>query len=73
MHSEPTEGRDPVDRNTVPGDDELIAGVQRAVREAIDDLHRRGIPTVHRIGDQLVTVMPDGTQRPTRPTSPDEQ
>lgn len=73
MHFEPQDGRDPVDRNTVPDADELIEGVKRAVSEAIDDLHRRGIPTVHRIGGQLVKVMPDGTHRTTDSDPPRQE
>lgn len=41
-------------------DDELVSGFSRAVRSAIDDLHRRGIPTTHVIDGELVRVHPDG-------------
>jgi hypothetical protein len=57
----------PVDRNTVPDEAEMVAGVQKAIQKAIADLHRQGIPTVHRIDGQSITVMPDGSRHPTPP------
>ena len=67
MNLRQDEPNQPVDRNTVPDELEFIEGAQAAVQRAIASLHARGIPTVHRIDGQLITVMPDGSRHPTPP------
>jgi len=47
-------------RAEVPDEEEFLEGANRAVREAIEDLRRSGITTVHAVDGRLVRVHPDG-------------